>query len=24
MNQRLDPDVRATILSMVGQVESVG
>jgi DHA3 family tetracycline resistance protein-like MFS transporter len=24
MNQRLDPDVRATILSMVGQAESVG
>lgn len=24
MNQRLDPDVRATILSMLGQAESVG
>jgi DHA3 family tetracycline resistance protein-like MFS transporter len=24
MNQRIDPDVRATILSMVGQAESVG
>ncbi len=24
MNQRLDPDVRATILSMTGQAESVG
>ena len=24
MNQRLDPDVRATILSMVGQAESIG
>jgi DHA3 family tetracycline resistance protein-like MFS transporter len=24
MNQRLDPDVRATILSLVGQAESIG
>jgi DHA3 family tetracycline resistance protein-like MFS transporter len=24
MNQRLDPDVRATVLSMVGQAESIG
>ncbi len=24
MNQRLDPDVRATIISMIGQAESVG
>ncbi len=24
MNQRLDPDVRATILSLTGQAESVG
>jgi DHA3 family tetracycline resistance protein-like MFS transporter len=24
MNQRLDPDVRATILSMTGQAESIG
>lgn len=24
MNQRIDPDVRATTLSMVGQAESVG
>ena len=24
MNQHLDPDVRATVLSMIGQVDAVG